>query len=200
MYKELVHRPYKGFMQFDAWELKNGSYKIRIPKGTTSWNTGITTYKYPEEASAVMRMDAPPEGIGEPMNSDSSKLLEDLWAGKTLRSYSPPEAQTLVLGKKGDSKFVADRDRWLFIDISFPYGKSMSFASIIEVDTTKVPETPKETLEDRAARFTVQSGLYDSLYVFGQCVSDDDLVTRAIKYNVWSSILNMVSKIEGNSK
>lgn len=50
MYEELVHRPYKGFMQFDAWELKNGSYKILIPKGTTSWNTGITTYKYPEEA------------------------------------------------------------------------------------------------------------------------------------------------------
>lgn len=202
MYTELVHKGSGTSRQFRAWELKNGSYKILIPKGTRSWNTGITTYKYPEEAYAIMRMDAPPDGIGQPMGNDSGKLLEDLWSGKTLRSYSPPDAQTLVLGKNGSSNFVAERDRWLYINIGFPAGRSMSFDSILEVDpsATETQKPKEETLEDRAARLTVESGLYESLLAFGNCKDADDLIAKAVKYNVWPSIINLVSGAEGNSK
>lgn len=148
---ELKFKPSGDTLYFADREMRSGLYKILVPKGTHVWYVGLNTYLSDEPATGLAAMDAPPDAaVAQPCGEDTRRVLERLWAGETLSFYSPGGSGGLSISapERSSSRFRADRDRWLYLQVSFPAGRARDFASQIVMHTTT--QEPAEPMKIRA--------------------------------------------------
>lgn len=184
----------------DTWryagnETPSGLYKIRIPKGTAAWRVGVQTYRVDEVAMAVMSMDAPPVAAQAHPLDDTRRTLQRLWSGETLRAESPGNSGTLMISQPevGDP-WRADRDRWLFIDVRFPAGRTLAWQSQIVLGEIPKPAPPAidPALYARAHSLVEKVGLVQSMYRLSGCTNNDDFDKKVIESGVWPGLIEMV--------
>lgn len=181
--------------------LPSGLYQILIPAGTHLWRTGVQTYLSDEPASALASFDAPPTGPGEPCGPDTRHTLERLWAGATLSFYSPPGSGTLSISAPDSaSTFRADRDRWLYLQLEFPAGKALNFASQITLHEAPKPEPlPEPSLElaQRTLAYAHKAGLVVALMRTAGAQSDEELIDWMQRQgDLWFSLCRLVEAAE----
>lgn len=181
--------------------LPSGLYQILIPAGTHLWRTGVQTYLSDEPASALASFDAPPIGPGEPCGPDTRHTLERLWAGATLSFYSPPGSGTLSISAPDSaSTFRADRDRWLYLQLEFPAGKALNFASQITLHEAPKPEPlPEPSLElaQRTLAYAHKAGLVVALMRTAGAQSDEELIDWMQRQgDLWFSLCRLVEAAE----
>ena len=201
MTTELIHARTGGTLRNAEHGLPSGLYRILVPAGTHLWRVGVSTYLHDAPASALAAFDAPPVPPGEPLGTDTRHTLERLWAGATLSFYSPPGSGTLSISAPDSaSTFRADRDRWLYLQLEFPSGKALSFASQITLHEAPKPEPlPEPSLElaQRTLAYAQQAGLIDALRKMARATNDDELVNWAMAQgDLWPSICRLVEITE----
>ena len=182
-------------------DLPSGLYRILIPAGAHLWRVGVSTYLHDAPARALAAFDAPPVAPTEPLGTDTRHTLERLWGGATLSFYSPPGSGTLsISAPESTSTFRADRDRWLYLQLEFPAGKALSFASQIVLHEAPKPEPlPEPSLElaQRTLALAQQAGLIDALRKMARATTDDELVNWAMAQgDLWPSICRLVEITE----
>ena len=198
-YTELPHKRTRNILQFMGGAnepFPSGSYKILIPKGTDTWSAVATIDRTDDDSEAWVSLDAPPTRAGAvPLgpDGDSRKVLQDLWAGKTMYFYGVPGGQQLGISQpERGGPWRADRDRWVFIDVRFASGNARQFISRIELGAEVAPPAPPDETEARVLALVQQAGLVPSLTAFGACTSDADLVGRAVSSGVWTGLIKLV--------
>lgn len=203
MTAELIHERYGNTLRFTSDTTRSGLYKLLIPQGARIWAVGVRTYRTDEPAEALIAMDAPPVGPGEPVGPDARTTLPRLWAGATLSFYSPPESGTLLISQREESSaFRADRDRWMYLQMSFPSGKVYSWDSQIELHADVSPEPPplpEPSLElaHRTLDYANKSGLTAALKKTSGSQTDEQLVDWMLRQgDLWFSLCRMVGEAE----
>ena len=199
MTTELIHTRTGDTLRNAEHGLPSGLYRILIPAGTHLWRVGISTYLHDAPASALAAFDAPPVPPGEPLGTDTGRTLERLWGGATLSFYSPPGSGTLsISAPESTSTFRADRDRWLYLQLEFPAGKALSFASQIVLHSDQAPApqplpTPSLELAQRTLDYAHKSGLVIALMKTAGARNDDELVEWVMAQgDLWPSICRLV--------
>ena len=128
---ELVHTPGGGRLNNASNGLVSGLYKIKIPACTSSWGVSVTTYRYDEPATAFMKLDSPPSGTGTQLQ-DARDTLVRLYNGDEVKTYSPENSGVLSVSEHNSaSSFQTRTERWLYLNISFPAGRTIGFSSMI---------------------------------------------------------------------
>lgn len=200
MSTELIHTLTDKTLRYAQAGLPSGIYKILIPKGTHLWRVGITTYLSDEPAYAIASFDAEPVEPGVPLGPDTRNTLERLWSGSTLTFDSPPRSGTLsISAPESTSTFRSDRDRWLYLRISFPSGKALNFTSQIDLYESPVVRGPVPDLDVaiRALGYANQSGLVDVLRRMANASTDEQLVDWVLAQNgLWPAICKTVELAE----
>lgn len=183
--------------------LPSGLYRILIPAGTHLWRTGVQTYLSDEPASALLSFDAPPTGPGEPCGPDTRNTLQRLWAGATLSFCSPERSGTLMISQpESTSVFRADRDRWLYLQLTFPTGKALGWQSQIDLHADAAPAPaplpdPSLELAQRTLAHAHRAGLVVALMKTSGAQSDDALVDWMQRQgDLWFSLCRMVGLAE----
>ena len=178
--------------------LVSGQYRIRIPAGTRRWAVSVNTYRAPEEAHAWLRMDQAPVRAGAPLQ-DTRRTLERLWQGEELHAFSPESSGALTISTpEATDTFVTDRERWLYLDLVFPAGKTLSWYSRIELAEGHVAPAPVPTpaapshLEGRTLDLAQRSGLVPALARLSGAANDAELVTKARDSGAWAALVEMV--------
>ena len=178
-------------------DLPSGQYRIRVPAGTRRWAVSVNTYRAPEEAHAWLRMDQAPERNGA-LLQDHRRTLERLWHGEELHAFSPENSGALTISTpESIDPFVTDRERWLYLDLVFPAGKTLSWYSRIELAEGRVAPVPAPSpapspLEGRTLDLAQRSGLVPALARLSGATSDVDLVTKARDSGAWAALVEMV--------
>lgn len=203
MTTELIHTRTGDTLRNAEHGLPSGLYRIRIPAGTHLWRVGISTYLHDAPASALAAFDAPPAAPGEPCGPDTRHTLERLWAGATLSFYSPPGSGTLSISAPDSaSTFRADRDRWLYLQLEFPAGKALNFASQIVLHSDQVPApqplpTPSLELAQRTLAYAHKAGLVAALMRTAGAQSDEELIDWMLRQgDLWFSLCRLVEVAE----
>ncbi len=93
--------------------------------------------------------------------------------------------------------FVTDRERWLYLDLVFPAGKTLSWYSLIELAEGRVapvsaPLPVPSPLEGRTLDLARRSGLVPALARLSGAANDADLVTKARDSGAWAALVEMV--------
>jgi len=177
--------------------LVSGQYRIRIPAGTRRWAVSVNTYRAPEEAHAWLRMDHAPERNGA-LLQDHRRTLERLCHGEELHAFSPENSGALTISTpESTAPFVTDRERWLYLDLVFPAGKTLSWYSRIELAEGRVAPVPAplpvpNPWEGRTLDLAQRSGLVPALARLSRAKSDADLVTKARDSGAWAALVEMV--------
>lgn len=177
--------------------LVSGLYRIRIPAGTRRWAVSVNTYRAPEEAHAWLRMDQAPERSGS-LLQDHRRTLERLCHGEELHAFSPENSGALTISTpESTDPFVTDRERWLYLDLVFPAGKTLSWYSRIELAEGRVAPVPAplpvpSPLEGRTLDLAQRSGLVPALARLSGAKSDVELVTKARDSGAWAALVEMV--------
>jgi hypothetical protein len=201
MTTELIHTRTGDTLRCAEHGLPSGLYRIHIPEGTHLWRVGISTYLHDAPASALAAFDAPPVPPGEPLGTDTGRTLERLWGGATLSFYSPPGSGTLsISAPESTSTFRADRDRWLYLQLDFPAGKALNFASQITLHEAPKPEPlPEPSLElaQRTLAYAHKAGLVAALMRTAGAQSDEELIDWVVRQgDLWFSICRLVEIAE----
>ena len=203
MTTELLHIRAGETLRHAQADLPSGLYRILIPAGTHLWRVGVSTYLYNTPARGLAAFDAPPVAPGEPLGTGTQHTLERLWGGATLAFYSPENSGTLSLSApESTSTFRADRDRWLYLQLEFPAGKALSFASQIVLHSDQAPTPAPQPavspeLAQRALAYAQQAGLIDALRRTSGATTDDELIDWAMAQgDLWPSICRMVEIVE----
>lgn len=183
-------------------DLPSGAYKIRIPAGTAAWRVGVQTYRVDEPARALLAMDAPPDAArAEPVGVDTRQTLQRLWAGATLLCESPGNSGTLSISQpEMGGAWRADSERWLYLQLTFPGGRTLGWQSQVVLDQAHVPAPPAPSPSNDEARtlaLVQKAGLEVALMKFGACTSTRDLIDRAIADGLWTGLIELVRLAEG---
>lgn len=201
MSQELTHTRDGQVLRSRLADLKSGLYRILIPAGTHVWRGAADTYAVDEPASALLSFDAPPAGLGEPCGPDTRNTLARLWAGATLSFYSPERSGSLLLSQpESTSLFRADRDRWLYLQLTFPAGKALAWKSQIDLHADAAPEKPDidAALLERTRQYVNASGYTDAIRAFGGFGPGEDaaLVAKATACGLVKALTDMVRMAE----
>lgn len=188
-------------MRFARSDMDSGLYRILIPKGTHLWWVGITTYLVDEPATATAAFDAPPTGSAEPAGHDLRNTLQKLWDGATLSFYSPGNSGTLTMSApESTSQFRADRDRWLYIQFSFPSGKVQKINSQIQLWPGEAPApdpVPDLALAQRTLDYAHRSGLVKALMLTAGARNDGELIDWMQRQgDLWFSLCRLADLAE----
>lgn len=199
MTTELTHTRTGDTLRNAEHALPSGLYRILIPAGAHLWRTGVQTYLSGEPASALLSFDAPPISPGEPCGPDTRNTLGRLWDGATLSFYSPPGSGTLsISAPESTSAFRANRDRWLYLQLTFPAGRALGWQSQIDMhaDSVPIPEPlPEPSLElaQRTLAYAHKAGLVSALMKTAGARSDEELVEWVMAQgDLWPSICRLV--------
>lgn len=185
--------------------LQSGLYRILIPARTRRWAVSVNTYRAPEEAHAWLRMDQAPVRSGAPLQ-DTRRTLERLCHGEELHASSPENSGALTISTpESTDPFVTDRERWLYLDLVFPAGKTLSWYSRIELANGHVAPAPTASpagpspLEGRTLDLAKRSGLVPALARLSGAANDADLVARARDSGAWAALVELVRLSEGSA-
>lgn len=184
--------------------LKDGDYKILIPKGTHLWRVSVEPFKVAEPGQALIAFDAPPVGPGTPVGIDTRNTLERLWAGETLSFYSPPDSGALSLSTaESTSPFRADRDRWMYLHLDFPGVETLNWQSRIDLHAGTVPQAPHSlpepslALAQRTLAYAHKAGLVAALMRTSGARNDDELVDWVLgQGDLWFSLCRLAGEAE----
>lgn len=202
--QELTHTRTGDTLRYKRADLLSGLYRILIPAGTHLWRTGVQTYLSDEPAGALASFDAPPTAPGEPCGPDTRNTLARLWAGATLAFESPARSGTLMISQpESTSVFRADRDRWLYLQLSFPSGKALGWQSQMDLHADTVPAPapalpdPSLELAQRTLALAHKAGLVVALMKTSGARSDDALVDWMQRQgDLWFSLCRLVGLAE----
>lgn len=204
MVQELIHTRTGDVLRNTQSGLPSGLYRILIPAGAHLWRSAADTFAFDEPASALLSFDSPPVGPGVPCGPDTRNILATLWAGATLSFYSPERSGSLMLSQpESTSPFRADRDRWLFLQLTFPAGKALAWKSQIDLHADAAPAPaplPEPSLElaQRTLALAHKAGLVVALMKTSGAQSDDALVDWMLRQgDLWFSLCRMVGLAEG---
>lgn len=196
---ELHHTLTGDTLRYAGNNTPSGLYKLLIPAGTSAWRVGVQTYRVDEVAIAVMRMDAPPVAAHSAPLDDTRRTLQRLWSGETLRAESPGNSGTLMISQPetGDP-WRADRDRWLYIDVQFPAGRTLAWQSQVVLSEAPAPAIDPALLE-RTRQYVNASGYTDAVRAFGGFGPGQDgaLVAKATACGLVKALTEMVRLAEG---
>lgn len=184
--------------------LKDGDYKILIPKGAHLWRVSVEPFKVNEPGAALIALDAPPVGPGTPVGPDTRKTLERLWAGETLSFYSPPESGALTISTaESTSTFRADRDRWMYLHLDFPGEATLNWQSRIELHAGAAPPVspalpePSLDLAQRTLAYAHRSGLVKALMLTAGARNDGELIDWMQRQgDLWFSLCRLADLAE----
>ena len=187
-------------------DLPSGAYKIRIPAGTAAWRVGVQTYRVDEPATALLAMDAPPDAaLAEPVGTDTRQTLQRLWIGATLLCESPANSGTLSISQpEMGGAWRADRERWLYLQLTFPGGRTLGWQSQVVVDATyaqppaapALPE-PDLALAQRTLAYAHQAGLVAALMKTSGARDDEQLIDwMTAQGDLWFSICRLAGAAE----
>ena len=197
---ELIHTRTGDTLRYAGNDTPSGLYKIRIPAGTSAWRVGIQTYRVDDTATALMSLDAPPVADSAVMVDDTRRTLQRLWAGQTLRAESPGNSGTLMLSQpESGDPWRADRERWLYIDVRFPAGRTLAWQSqVVLGDATKPNTHPAvdPALYARAHHLVERVGLVQSMYRLSGCTNNAEFDHKVIDSGVWPGLIEMVRLAE----
>lgn len=204
MAQELTHTRTGDTLRNAQSGLPSGLYRILIPAGTHLWRTGVQTYLSDEPASALASFDAPPTGPGEPCGPDTRNTLARLWAGATLSFESPAHSGTLMISQpESTSVFRADRDRWLYLQLSFPSGKALGWQSQIDLHAdaapAPAPAQPEPSLElaQRTLALAHKAGLVAALMRTAGANNDEQLIDWMQRQgDLWAALCRTVGLAE----
>lgn len=198
-----------GVWRFASSTITSGKYKLRIPKNTTSWRTGIVTWLTDEESSALMALDGPPNAANAiDMSVDTRLVLQRLWEGATVKTVGIPRCQSLGMSQAElGGVWRSDRERWLYIDVVFTNGVVYNWSNQIVVDMihaevpTEVPPVSQLTpLEERARLYLLDSGYVQALKTFGGYgdgeQQDIALVVKSRKCGLIDALLRAIDMAE----
>ncbi len=208
MVKELNHTRAGHILRNAQAGLPSGLYRILIPAGTHLWRSAADTFAFDEPASALLSFDSPPVGPGVPCGPDTRNILATLWAGATLSFYSPERSGSLMLSQpENTSPFRADRDRWLFLQLTFPAGKALAWKSQIDLHADAAPAPapapaplpePSLALAGRTLDYAHRAGLVGALRATAGVRNDDELVAWMQRQgDLWFALCRMVGLAEG---
>ena len=221
MISELTHIRTGNVLRNAQSGLPSGLYRILIPAGTHLWRSAADTFLADEPANALLSFDSPPVAPGEPCGPDTRNTLQRLWAGATLSFYSPERSGSLTLSQpESTSQFRADRDRWLYLQLTFPAGKALAWKSQIDLhadaaisssielhpstdtgtgtntgtgtDTGTSQPAVDPALYARTQELVVRVGLVQSMYRLSGCTNNSDFEKKAIESGVWPGLIEMV--------
>lgn len=202
MVQELTHTRTGDVLRNAQAGLPSGLYRILIPAGTHLWRSAADTFLADEPASALMSFDSPPVAPGEPCGPDTRNTLQRLWAGATLSFYSPERSGSLMLSQpESTSPFRADRDRWLYLQLTFPADKALAWKSQIDLyaDAAPAPAQPEPSLElaQRTLDYAHRAGLVKALMLTAGARNDDELINWMLRQgDLWFSLCRMVGLAE----
>lgn len=190
---ELKHVLAGDTLRYAGADVPSGLYKIRIPAGTKAWRLVVQTYRSDEVALASLSMDAPPVAArSTPVGPDTRNTLQRLWSGETLRCESPANSGTISVSQpEMGGAWRAERERWLYLDVVFPGGRTLAWQSQAVLDEAYVP-APPDNAEAHTLALVKQAGLVPALNTFGACTSDQDLIDRAVSSGVWAGLMELV--------
>lgn len=202
---ELPHTRTGDVLRYKRADLPSGLYRILIPAGAHLWRSAADTFAVDEPASALLSFDSPPVGSGEPCGPDTRNALATLWAGATLSFYSPERSGSLTLSQpESTSPFRADRDRWLYLQLTFPAGKALAWKSQIDLHAdaapAPAPAQPEPSLElaQRTLALAHKAGLVVALMKTSGAQSDDALIDWMLQQgDLWFSLCRLVGLAEG---
>lgn len=193
-------------LQHAQANLQSGLYRIRIPAGTHRWAVSVNTYRAPEEAHAWLRIDQAPVRSGAPLQ-DPRRTLERLWHGEELHASSPENSGALTISTpESTDPFVTDRERWLYLDLVFPAGKTLSWYSRIELADGHVAPAPAASpaepspLEGRTLDLAQRSGLVPALARLSGAANDAELVDKTRDSGAWAALVELVRLSEGSNQ
>lgn len=202
MVQELTHTRTGNTLRHAQSGLPSGLYRILIPAGAHLWRSAADTFLADEPASALMSFDSPPAATGEPCGPDTRNALARLWAGATLSFYSPERSGSLMLSQpESTSQFRADRDRWLYLQLSFPAGKALAWKSQIDLyaDAAPAPAQPEPSLElsQRTLDYAHRAGLVKALMLTAGALNDDELINWMLRQgDLWFSLCRLAGLAE----
>lgn len=204
MTTELIHTRTGNTCRYKQSDLPSGPYRILIPAGTHLWRSAADTFLADEPASALMSFDSPPVAPGEPCGPDTRNTLQRLWAGATLSFYSPERSGSLMLSQpESTSPFRADRDRWLYLQLTFPAGKALAWKSQIDLHADAAPAPapaqlePSLELAQRTLDYAHRAGLVKALMLTAGARNDDELINWMLRQgDLWFSLCRLAGLAE----
>lgn len=115
--------------------MPSGQYRILIPRGAKSWDIDVTTAATGDGGKAWLAVDAPPVREETTLITDPEQTLTKLWALEKLKAEGAPGSSTFAISTTSatTNTFLADRSRWLYLDVDYPEGKAMNVESRIKV-------------------------------------------------------------------
>lgn len=204
---ELQHVLAGDTLRYAGADVPSGLYKIRIPAGAVAWRVGVQTYRVDEPARALLAMDAPPDAArAEPVGTDTRQTLQRLWAGATILCESPGNSGTLSISQpEMGGAWRADRERWLYLQLDFPGGRTLGWQSQVVLDAAfaqppaapGLPE-PDLALRQRTLGYAHQAGLVAALMKTSGARDDEQLIDWMTRQgDLWFAICRLAGAAEG---